>query len=149
MLIPGCYIKKHQALGRIAATDNVRIDAFVSEKEVKHLDIGQDVKFYPEDHSDCVPGIIQQVDPIREESVDFLDIGAAAAKELPLVTDPSSSKRTLLESYYRASIAVNEKYRENVRLGQSGHVRYRTHKRSFAWELLMYCYSVFIRESSF
>jgi putative peptide zinc metalloprotease protein len=149
MLIPGCYIKKHQALGRIATTDKVRIDAFVSEKEVKHLDIGQDVKFYPADHSDCVPGIIQRVDPIREESVDFLDIGAAAAKELPLVTGSSSSKLTLLESYYRASIAVNEKYRENVRLGQSGQVRYHTHKRSFAWELLLYGYSVFIRESSF
>ncbi|MBW2492142.1 MAG: efflux RND transporter periplasmic adaptor subunit, partial [Deltaproteobacteria bacterium] len=149
MLIPGCYIKKHQALGRIAATDDVRIDAFVSEKEVKHLDIGQEIKFYPSDRSDYVPGVVENVDPIREESVNFLDIGTAAANELPLVDDPSSGKLNLLESYYRVSIAVNKKYHKNVRLGQSGNVRYLSHKRSLAWELLLYAYSVIIRESSF
>jgi putative peptide zinc metalloprotease protein len=193
LLSPDGYVREHQALGRIASTDRVRIDAFVSEKDVNHLVIGQDVVFCPIDHSGRVPGIIERVDPVREVSVDYLDIGALAAKELPLVQDHASDKLTLLKSYYKATIAVKlsdqgsgvlpdssasqpgkqlvrfriasahpdqrsglarirpvtGKHPANARLGESGFLRYRTQKRSLAWELLLYCYSVLVRESSF
>jgi len=149
MLCPGVYVKEHEALGRIASRDSVRIDAFISEKELNHLTIDQEVMFYPSDHSDPFAGIIERVDPIREESVNLLDIGAVAAEDLPLVEDPLSDQLTLLESYFRASIAVEGEYPQNIRLGESGRIRYNTQRRSLAWELLMYCYSVLIRESSF
>ena len=149
ILRPGGYVKEHQTLGRIASTDRVRIDTFISEKELKHLVLGQGIVFYPNDHSGPMPGIVERIDPIRERSVDYLNIGAVAAKELPLVPASASDKLTLLESYYRVGIAVEGKHPGNVRLGLSGHVRYHTPKRSLAWELLLYCYSVLIRESSF
>lgn len=149
MLRPDGYVKEHQTLGRIASTDRARIDAFVSEKEVKHLFIGQDIMFYPRDHTTPVAGIVDRVDPIREESVDYLNLGAVAAKELPLVKDSSSERLTILESYYRVGITVSDNYPADVRLGESGYVRYRTEKYSLAWKLILYCYSVFIRESSF
>jgi len=145
----GVYVKEHQPLGSIASTDSVRIDAFVSEKEVKHLVIGQDVMFYPSDHSAPIAGIVERIDPIREEFVDYLSIGAVAAKELPLVPDSSSNQLTILESYYRVSIIVHKRYFINANLGKSGHVRYRTKARSLAWEFLQYCYSVLIHEMSF
>lgn len=149
MLRAGIYLKENQVLGSIASTDTHRIDAFISEKEVSHLFIGQNVKFYPADHTGRITGTVERVDPILEEFVDYLSIGATAAEELPLKPDHSSDKLTLLESYYRVAIAVDCAYPKNVRLGASGTVRYRTFPRSPAWEFLLYCYSILIRESNF
>lgn len=148
ILASGAYVKQDQPLGVIAA-DSTRIDAFVSEKEVEHLTIGRRAVFYPSDQQPPISGIIERIDPIREETVDFLDIGAVAAKTLPLVPDKASDQLTLLESYFRVSIAVINPHAEEVRLGQSGYIRYKTSARSLAWELMMYCYSVLVRESSF
>ncbi len=149
MLSPGEFVKENQTLGRISSRTNIKINAFISEKELNHLEIGQGITFYPADYSGTVNGIINRVDPIREETVDYLDIGAIAAHELPLVPDPRSDKFMLLESYFKVHIVVENLYPENVRLGESGYIRYQTKGRSLAWELLLYCYSVLIRESSF
>ncbi len=149
MLSPGEFVKENQVLGRISSRNSIKINAFISEKELNHIVIGQSVTFYPSDNSGTVNGIIKRVDPIREKTVDYLDIGAIAAHELPLVPDPLSDKLTLLESYFRVHIVVESLYPKGVRLGESGYVRYLTQGRSLAWELLLYCYSVLIRESSF
>jgi len=149
MLGPDVYVKESEAIGRISSRDNVRIDAFISEKELNHLTIGQEVVFCPADHSDQVFGVIERVDPIRKGAVDYLNIGAVAAQNLPVVAEASSDKLTFLESYFRVNVDIKGEYPDNIRIGQSGHVRYMTQKRSLAWELLLYCYSVIIRESSF
>lgn len=149
MLRSGVWVKEKQKLGRIASTENARIDAFVSENEVQHIFIGQSIMFHPDDRTGPVAGIVERVDPIREQTVDYLDIGAVAAKELPLIKDPVSDRLTIIESYFRVGIAVNESYPSDVRLGASGYVSYRTEKTSLAWDLLLHCYSVLIRESSF
>ena len=149
MLRRGVYVKESVAIGRISSRDQVRIDAFISEKELNHLTIGQEVVFCPSDHSDQVFGVIERVDPIRKGAVDYLDIGAVAAQSLPVVADASSDKLTFLESYFRVNVDIKGTCPDSVRIGQSGHVRYLTPKRSLLWELLLYCYSVVIRESSF
>lgn len=149
LLRSGIYVQEHQPLGMIASTDSVRIDAFFSEKEVKYLVIGQDVMFYPSDHSTPIAGIVERIDPIREEFVQYLDIGAAAAEELPTASNSSTDQLTILESYYRVSVMVHRRDFAYAGLGKSGHVRYRTKARSLAWEYLQYCYSVLIHEMSF
>lgn len=149
MLAPGSYVKERQNLGQITSMDRVRVDAFLSEKQINHIDLDQPVQFYPIGHSRPITGMIDRVDPIREQTVDPLRIGSVAAKDLPLVPDPSSDRLTLLESYYRVTVAVDGNTIGKARLGEGGHLRYHTRKRSLAWDLILYCYSVLIRESSF
>lgn len=145
---PGCYVKKDEVLGHIVGLDKNRIDAFVSETEVRYIVTGKEVTFYPSDHTSPVVGRIQRINPIREEYVDTTDIGAAAVKELPLIKD-DPDRMAFVESYYKVEIKPILVSDSALRIGTSGHLRYHTAKQSLALEFFEYCYAVFIRESGF
>lgn len=148
-LKPGIYISKNQSIGRIISLSDTRIDAFVFEKNVNHIRTGQRVTFYPVYQSEPVQGFIESISPIREEYVDYMELGAVAAKELPLVKDPVSNQLTFVESYYRVRIVPAGTLPAQLKIGTGGHIRYQTPKRSHALELLKYGYSILVRESGF
>ena len=149
MISPGSYVQEHQDLGQITSMDHARVDAFLSEKDIKQIDLGQVVQFYPVGNSPPITGTIERVDPIRERTVEALRIGSVAASDLPLVEDPYSDKLVLLESYYRVTVRIDPVGARGPRLGEGGYLRYHTNRRSLVWDLMLYCYSVLIRESSF
>ncbi len=145
---PGCYVKGNQVIGKIVASEGRRIDAFVSETDATHMVSGKKVMFYPQDRSKPVPGTIEGISPIREDSAEVLDIGSLAIKTLPLTKDGFTDRLIFVESYYKVQIAPLLPTNSNLRLGTSGYIRYHTIKQSLAARFIEYCYTVFIRESS-
>ncbi|MBT8339021.1 MAG: HlyD family efflux transporter periplasmic adaptor subunit [Desulfatitalea sp.] len=149
LLQPGCYVKRNQVLGRIVGYKKARIDAFVSEKEIRYILQGGEVVFCPKDHSGRISGKIERINPIREQYVEIQDIGTVAAKALPLVKDDLSDRMTFVESYYKVQITPILPQDNKVRLGTSGHVWLHTAKQSLALKLFQNVYALFIRESGF
>ncbi len=145
---PGSYIKKNQVIGKIVAAEGRRIDAFVSETDVAHMILGKQIMFYPQDRSKRVPGVIAGTNPIREGSVETMDIGSLAIKTLPLVKDSFTDRMIFVESYYKIQITPLLTKNSNLRLGTSGYIHYHTTRQSLAVRFIEYCYAVFIRESS-
>jgi putative peptide zinc metalloprotease protein len=145
----GCYVSENQRLGIISSFSDTKIDAFVSEEDVEFLEPGKEVLFYPDDHSRKIRGTIVRVNPIREDTVDILDIGSAAASELPLVKDPQTDRLAFVGSYFKVVIKPDIPPDNTLRLGTSGILRYYTDTRSLAWDFVQHAYSIFIRESGF
>lgn len=145
----GIYVGEKQVIGQIATLMDTRINAFFSEKQIKHIRKGDSVIFYPIDYTESLPGIIARINPIREERVDLMEIGTLAARELPLIKNALSGRMTLVDSFYKVTIVPVVMPGSTIRLGTSGRIRYKTAKRSLAWEFLQYCYTVIIRESGF
>lgn len=146
-LVPGRWVQARQALMRVVAQDKSEIDAYVDEKLLQSVEIGQHVRFYPDlPEMPVIRGKVVAIDPAAGRIVPALlaspNGGQVAA------TRTSQGNLVAHEALYRVRIQpdAGEPGTPNV---AKGLVRIDSGWHLLAWRAMSQAASVLVRESGF
>ena len=119
----GSYVGKDVAMGRIANQAEILVRAFVEEKNISSIHVGDFAKFYPASAAGPVSGEVTRISPARSENVEHIALTSLSQGVIPVAPD-EKGRMNMVDSYY--VIEIKPEPKSSLLIGQSGTARLRT-----------------------
>ncbi|WP_415712690.1 HlyD family efflux transporter periplasmic adaptor subunit [Maridesulfovibrio sp.] len=142
----GSYVGKDVAMGRIANQAEILVRAFVEEKNISSIHVGDFAKFYPASAAGPVSGEVTRISPARSENVEHIALTSLSQGVIPVAPD-EKGRMNMVDSYY--VIEIKPEPKSSLLIGQSGTARLRTKPKSLLLSWLRSGYNLLLRESGF
>ncbi|MDP1834408.1 MAG: efflux RND transporter periplasmic adaptor subunit [Chlamydiales bacterium] len=137
------FVSKNSLIGRISAQDKLDVVFFVPERDVASLKVGQKVTFRTRALRQHVGGEITRIAPVRAAQLEYPELASIHKGDL-IVTQPEKGKLLLEGSYFPITASLDN--RENLRIGEEGHVYVQGPWTSYLVRLFQYLSAIFVQE---
>ncbi len=146
-LFEGCYIAKDKVIGHIANLKEMMIVAFVNEKNVGDITVGDTVFFQSSADAFKTKGQVIKIDTVRSQVMKYLSITSAAKGEVPVIPD-QFGRLIIRGSYFAVEIEFDSENRI-LKMGQSGKLIFKSKPRSLLINIAKDIYKGLLREVNF
>lgn len=146
-MTPGRWVQPRQVMLRVVEPLHAVIDAYVAENQLRAVEIGQTVRFYPDaSNLPVITGVVQQVEPIAIKTVPHPLLSSTNGGPLP-ASKSESGALVPHQAMYRVRIVPDSEgtFRSVVR----GSVRIETGFFALAENFFTRAIALAIRESGF
>jgi putative peptide zinc metalloprotease protein len=142
----GMPISQDTVIAKIADPAKVEVIAFIPESTLDSVKVGQEARFRIPDTNDIFNGKIVTIHSLRAQTLRHFPLASTYKGELAVSEDRETGALKMVDSYYTATIEVEEGERK-LKFGQTGTVEIEGPWKSRFMTLLKKILSVFWRES--
>ncbi len=144
LLKEGQWISEDAILGHLAESGPKEVIAFVPERDISKLSVGDVAYFSPLEEVREFAGVVEQIGPIRLQKLQYPELASVYGGALP-VAAKGEDDLVFLDSYYPVIVRLNNV--EDLPIGREGKLIVRGRWTSKFMRLMGRVASVLLRES--